>query len=122
MIRARSSPDVANQSRGWDQVAEHLGHRFHQDHDQDEELLRALIDRLVVRVGEIELDDLGAHEQLHDDGRRDYRADAEVHQRTLSPGENGAIGSEDVYGPALVQAVDEDVCHHEVEDQDDNDP
>src|SRR3989339_1298236 len=63
--------------------AVHLGHRLDQYHDEHQELLGALVDRLVLLVLEVELDDLRAREELHDDGPGDDRAYAQVHQREL---------------------------------------
>jgi hypothetical protein len=92
--------------------AEHLRDGLDEDHDDDQDLLGSLVDRLVLAVREVELDDLRADEQLHDDAARDDGADAQVHERSALSGEDRAEGGEDV--ELRPEAVDVDVREDEV--------
>ena len=102
--------------------AENLRDRLHEDHDDHEELLRSLVDALVFVVLEVQVDDLRAREQLHDDRGRDDRSDAEMHQGALGPREDRTETGEEIDHVRPVEAVDEDVRHGEIEDEDRQDP
>ncbi len=121
-LRSGHVVEAGDKGIGGDQVAKHLRDGLHEDHDDDQELLGPLVHRLVLVVGKVELDDLRADEQLHDDRRGDDRADAQMHQRTLRAGKDRPIRTEDVDDPALVQSKEEHVGHYEVEDQHEDDP
>ena len=95
-----------------------LGDRFDEDHRNDDDLLRPLVDPFVLVVGEVEVDDLRAGEQLHDDRPGDDRADPEVHERALRPGQDRTVACEQVDDGRLVDAEEVDVGQQEVHRQD----
>ena len=112
------SVEGAHEAARGREEAEDLRDRLHEDHYDHEELLRSLVDALVFVVLEVQVDDLRAREQLHDDRGRDDRSDAEMHQGALRPCEDRAETGEEVDHVRPVEAVDEDVRHGEVENQD----
>jgi hypothetical protein len=117
--RPLQSPDEGG--RG-DQVTEHLGNGLYQDHYDHQELLGTLVDRLVLIVREVQLYDLGTDEQLHDDRGGHDRADPQMHQGALGPGQYRPVRTENVDDIFLVEPIKVHVGHHEVEDQHQDDP
>src|SRR5437899_3488523 len=111
------SVQVRDEGRGRRQEPEDLRDRLDEDHDNHEEFLRALVDALVLVVLQVEIDDLRAREELHDDRGGDDRTDPEMHEGALGPREDGAQAREKVDDVPLVQAVNENIRHGELQDQ-----
>ena len=60
--------------------------------------MSALINGLVSRIAQIELDDLGSNQKLQYDGCCDYRSYAQEHHGAEGSGKKGAIGAEYING------------------------
>ena len=58
--------------------------RLHRYHDEGEQLGRRPEDGPVLLVPQVELEDVAALEELQDEPRRDYGADAELRERPLA--------------------------------------
>src|SRR5437867_485958 len=111
-----------HERRGGGQESVDLRDRLDEDHHDHEEFLGPLVDALVFVVLQIEVDDLRPGEELHDDRGGDDRADAEMHQRPLGAREDGPEAREEVDDVRPIEAIDEDVRHREVDDEDREDP
>ena len=89
---------------------------FDGNHDENQELLNALVHGLVIGVAEVQANDLGTSEQLHDDGTGNDGTDTKVHDGPGCAGHDGTESTEQIQSlPG--KAKQHDVGHGEVDDQ-----
>eukprot|EP00618_Florenciella_parvula_P001379 CAMPEP_0119541236 /NCGR_PEP_ID=MMETSP1344-20130328/52833_1 /TAXON_ID=236787 /ORGANISM="Florenciella parvula, Strain CCMP2471" /LENGTH=535 /DNA_ID=CAMNT_0007585181 /DNA_START=198 /DNA_END=1803 /DNA_ORIENTATION=- len=101
---------------------EHVGHGLAEGDDDAEELLGALEQRTVLLEALVDLDDVRARKQLHDEARGDDRRDAELHQRAAVRREEHADPVERVRRLRGLDAVERNLAAHEEDEQHDDRP
>ncbi len=99
-------------------AAEDIGKGFEDSHKDRENLLDAGVEGAVFGIGHIDVNDFGAHEDLHDEARGDDGADPEFGEGPAGGGHDSADPIEGV-GTALFDfdAIDGDGGHDEVDDE-----
>ena len=90
--------------------------------DDAKELLGALEEHAVLLEAVVDLDDLGARQELHDHAGRDDRRDAQLHQRAAVGGEDDAHPVERVGRLGGLDAVERDLAADEEDEQRDRRP
>ena len=102
---------------GLHEPADQLRQALHDDHHEDQDLLQAHVEDLATGLGGVDLEDVGALEELEHDRGSDDRADPQVDDRARGPGEQRPpVGEHVLTGRS--EAEDQDVGEDEVEDED----
>uniref|UniRef100_A0A7S1C9Y9 alanine--tRNA ligase n=1 Tax=Bicosoecida sp. CB-2014 TaxID=1486930 RepID=A0A7S1C9Y9_9STRA len=107
-------------------LTEHAGEDVHgalaERDEQAEELLRAVEQHAVLAQRLVDLEDVRAGEQLHDQAGRHQRRDAELHEGAAVRGQDGAHPVEGVVLGGGVDAVQGDLAAHQEDDEGDDRP
>mmetsp|Transcript_91751 Transcript_91751/g.165686 ORF Transcript_91751/g.165686 Transcript_91751/m.165686 type:complete len:298 (-) Transcript_91751:27-920(-) len=103
-------------------AAEHVGHGLSHGDGHAEELLGPGEERAVLLQGLVDVDELGARQQLHDHAGGHNGGDAKLHERATVGGEDDPHPVEGVRRLVLGNAVQGDLAAHQEDEEGDASP